>query len=243
MAEETTPPTTSTFEYIKHKLVGNGLLLVSAGLMAVTLYLIYFWVPTERTLGVSFRILFFHVPVAILALASIVLVAVASAAHLATRNNKWDHLAYSAAEVGSIFVTLAIITGTIWDKPTFGVWWTWDPKLTTTLILWFIYAGYLMLRAYGPKGSQGARYGGVLALIGAIDVPIIYMAANWWAAAHPSLKIGPLATEESYMDPNMEITLVVSLITFVILYVYLLIERVSLKVMEDNVNEIRWYVN
>ena len=112
---------------------------------------------TDADTGHVQRIFYFHVPVAILALASIVLVAAASAAHLITRAERWDSLAYSAAELGVVFATLIIVTGSIWAKPVWGVWWTWDAKLTTTLILWFIYVSYLMLRAYGPKGSQGAR--------------------------------------------------------------------------------------
>ena len=242
MTETAAPLIAPTLESRTGRLVGHGLLISSAGLMALTLYLVFFWVPTERTLGVSYRILYFHVPVAMLAMASIVVVAIASAVHLASRSEKWDNLAYSAAEVGSVFVTLAIITGTIWSRPAWGVWWTWDPKLTTTLILWFIYASYLMLRAYGPKGSQGARYGAVVALIGAIDVPIIYMAANWWAAAHPSISVGPLATVDSSLDSSMGLALLVSSISFAALYVYVLMERYSLRRAEASVDELHWSI-
>ena len=84
-----------------------------------------------------------------------------------------------------VFATLIIVTGATWAKPVWGVWWTWDAKLTTTLILWFIYVGYLMLRSYSPEGSQGARYGAVVALMGAIDAPIIYLSTIWWRGAHP----------------------------------------------------------
>ena len=158
--------------------------------MGLALYLIFLWVPTELNLGVSQRIFYFHVPIGWLGMLSIIVVAIASLLHLATRRERWDSLAYSAAELGVVFATLIIVTGSIWAKPAFGVWWTWDPKLTTTLILWFIYVGYLMIRAYAPKGSQGARYGAVVALIGAIDAPIIYMATIWWErGAHPSNNI------------------------------------------------------
>ena len=151
----------------------RDILLVSgAVLMGVTLYLVFLWVPTERSLGVSYRILFFHVPVGWIGMVSILVVAIASVMHLFTEKDKWDSLAYATAELGVIFASLIIVTGSIWAKPTWGVWWTWDPKLTTTLILWFVYAGYLMVRAYGPKGAQGARYGAVVALIGAIGFAI-----------------------------------------------------------------------
>ena len=171
--------------------------------MAVTLYLVFFWVPTEANLGVSQRIFYFHVPLGIIGLISIVIVAIASGMYLLRQDKRWDDLAHATAELGMIFATLILVTGAIWAKPVWGVWWTWDPKLTTTLILWFIYASYLMLRAYGPKGIQQARYAAVIALVGAIDAPIIYYVTEIWRNAHPDLVIGPLAESdalESRMD-------------------------------------------
>lgn len=202
--------------------------MAAATMMAITLYLVFFYAPTDANLGVSQRILYFHVPVAILGLFSIVVVAVASAAHLITRRETWDSLAYSAAEVGVLLTSLGIVTGAMWAKPTWGIWWTWDPKLTLTLVLWFIYVGYLMLRAYGPKGSQGARYGAVVAIIGAIDAPIIYYAAELWRTTHPSLVAGP-AAESGALDSRMAAVLLASMVAFALLYVYVLVERYALK--------------
>lgn len=210
--------------------------VASAVLVALTLYLVFFWVPTEANLGVSQRIFYFHVPIAWLGMLSIIVVAVASAMNLITKRQKWDALAYASAEFGVIFASLIIVTGAIWAKPVWGVWWTWDAKLTTTLILWFIYVGYLMLRAYGPKGSQGVRYASVLALIGAIDAPIIYLATNWWRTTHPDLNIGPLA--ESDLDSRMLLTFLISLITFTVMYVYLMMERYALRRQEDDLDEL-----
>ena len=217
------------------ELLRDVLLLASATLMGVTLYLVYFWVPTEQNLGVSQRIFYFHVPLGWLGMLSIVVVAVASFAHLATGNEKWDSLAYSTAELGVIFATLIIVTGSIWAKPVWGVWWTWDAKLTTTLILWFIYVSYLMIRAYAPKGSQGRRYGAVVALMGAIDAPFIYMATVWWRTAHPDLNIGPLA-ESGGLDSRMALTFLVSMIAFTVLYGYVLAERYSLRRLESDLD-------
>ena len=215
----------------------EGLLVAAAATMAVTLYLIFFWVPTDANLGVSQRIMYFHVPVAMLGLLSIVVVAAASAMHLVTRREEWDGLAYSAAEVGVLLTSLGIVTGAMWAKPTWGTWWTWDPKLTLTLVLWFIYVGYIMLRAYGPKGSQGARYGAVVALIGAIDAPIIYYAANLWRSTHPTLVVGP-AAESGAMDSRMALTLLVSIAAFGLLYVYVLVERYALRRSEAAADEL-----
>ena len=218
-------------------MVKDGLLVVSAVLMAVTLYLVFLWVPTEVNLGVSQRIFYFHVPMAWLGMVSIVIVTIASAAHLITRKEKWDSFAYATAEVGVVFLTLLLVTGIIWNRPVWGVWWTWDARLTTTLILWFIYVSYLMLRAYGPKGSQGARYGAVVALIGALDTPIIYMATVWWRTVHPELNIGPLA-ESGGLDSSMRLTLWVSVLAFTVLYAYVLGERYALRRAEAAVDEL-----
>ncbi|MBM3944399.1 MAG: cytochrome C assembly protein [SAR202 cluster bacterium] len=221
---------------MKRSLLRDGLMVAAAALMAVNLYLIFFWVPTEANLGVSQRIFYFHVPLGWLGMVSIVVVAFASIMHLITRKQKWDALAYSSAEFGVIFATLIIVTGAIWGKAAWGVWWSWDAKLTTTLILWFIYVSYLMLRAYGPKGSQGLRYASVLAIIGAIDAPIIYMATTWWRTLHPELVVGP-AAESGSLEARMGIALLFSAIVFTVMYIYLLWERVSLRRQEDAVDE------
>ena len=215
----------------------TALFFASAALMGATLYLVFFWVPTERNLGVSQRIFYFHVPLGWLGMISIVIVAFASFMHLLTGREKWDSLAATTAELGLVFATLIIVTGSIWAKPVWGVWWTWDAKLTTTLILWFIYVSYLMLRSYAPSGSQGRRYSSVVALIGAIDAPIIYMATIWWRTAHPELNIGPLA-ESGGLDSRMQLTFLISIVAFTVLYAHMLVERYSLKRTEAALDEL-----
>ncbi len=213
-------------------LTRDVLLVVSAVLMAATLYLVHFWVPTEQNLGVSQRIFYFHVPLGWIGMVSIVIVAVASVMHLLTGRRRWDDLAYSTAELGIIYASLILVTGAIWGKPVWGVWWTWDPKLTTTLVLWFIYVGYLMARAYGPAGTQGRRFAAVIALIGAVDAPIIYMATNWWRTAHPENNV------PGGLDGRILLTLLVSVAAFTVMYVYLLMERYSLRKSESDLDEL-----
>ena len=200
--------------------------------MALTLYMVYFWVPTEQNLGISQRIFYFHVPLGWIGMVSIVIVAIASILHLYTGRQKWDDLAYSTAELGVIFASLILVTGAIWAKPVWGVWWTWDAKLTTTLVLWFIYVGYMMVRAYGPAGTQGRRFASVIALIGAIDAPIIYKATDWWRSAHPENNV------PSDLNEQIALTLLVSVITFTVMYAYLLGERYSLRRSESDLDEI-----
>ena len=170
---------------------------------------------------------------------SIMVVAVASLMYLVPGREKWDSLAYASAELGVVFASLILVTGVIWGRADVGYWWTWDAKLTTTLILWFTYVGYMMVRAYAPKGSQGARFGAIVALIGAIDAPIIYMATIWWRTAHPDLNTGPLADSDSALGSSrIYITLLVSAVTFTVLYVYVLLERYALRRAENALDEL-----
>ena len=237
---EKAPPATSTDRGV----LSDGLLIASAVLMGLTLYLVFLWVPTEQVLRESQRIYYVHVPMAWLGMISIVLVTGFSAAYLTTRNEKWDRLSFVSAELGLVFLSLLLITGVIWNKADWwGVWWTWEAKLTTTLILWFIYVSYLMVRSFGPKGSQGARYGAVVAVMGAVTLPFIYMAANWWGGNHPTVNVGPLATEDSSVDPSMRLVLLVSVITFTLLYVYLLREGYLLRRAQAALDELHRFVS
>lgn len=217
--------------------IKNGLLVISGAMMLVTLYLIFLWVPTERNLGVSQRIFYFHVPIAWVAFLAFFIVLVGSVGYLWKRTQGWDQLAYSAAEIGVLFTTLMLITGILWAKPVWGVWWTWDPRLTTSLILWLIYVAYLMLRAYSPRGDQGARYAAVLGIAGFIDVPIVYLSIVWWRTVHPQAIVGPAATGE--LDSSMRMLLMVSTLTFTLLFAYLLLDRLSLRKSEEEVEVVR----
>ncbi len=215
-----------------------GFISLSSVLMVVSLYMSLIWAPTEITLGDSQRIFYIHIPLAWLGMLSVIILAVLSIAYLITRNIKWDNLAYSTAELGFILITLVLVTGMIWSKAEWTVWWTWDPKLTTTVILWFIYLSYIMLRTYGPSDLRGASYGAVLGIIGAIDVPMIYMAANWWSSAHPELNIGPLSNESSSVNSEMMMTLLVSLIAYTMLYIIILNEKYVVQKGTNVIDEI-----
>ncbi len=215
-----------------------GFISLSSVLMVVSLYMSLIWAPTEITLGDSQRIFYIHIPLAWLGMLSVIILAVFSITYLITRNIKWDNLAYSTAELGFILITLVLVTGMIWSKAEWTVWWTWDPKLTTTVILWFIYLSYIMLRTYGPSDLRGASYGAVLGIIGAIDVPMIYMAANWWSSAHPELNIGPLSNESSSVNSEMMMTLLVSLIAYTMLYIIILNEKYVVQKGTNVIDEI-----
>ena len=185
-------------------------LATTASLMTLILWMVFLWVPTEVNQGNIQRALYFHVPVAWTAMVAIVLIAVASIAYLKTRNEKWDRLAVAGAETGVIFAALMLITGMVWAKPVWGVWWTGEAKLTTTLILFFIYVAYLMIRSYAPSRQKAQVYAAVVGIVGFVDVPIVYYSVIWWRSIHPSPVVGPLAGE-SALNSTMSGVLLFSL--------------------------------
>ena len=215
------------------------LLLLAAGiLMLVDLYLIFMVAPTDAVMGDVQRVFYFHVPVAIVSFLAFFVVFVASVGYLVRRGRRWDSIAHASAEVGVLFVSLALITGIIWGRPVWNTWWTWEPRLTTTLILWLIYVSYLMVRSYAPSQDKAARYSAVVGIIGFVDVPIVYYSVVWWRSIHPSPVVGPFA-ESGALEPIMQVTLLFSLITFLVLFALLVWERASLRDSEDQLGEMR----
>ena len=219
--------------------LSGGLVILTAALMLVNLYLIFVVAPTDAVLGHVQRIFYFHVPIAVVSFLGFFVVFVASIGYLVTRRRKWDSVAHAAAEVGVVFVTLALLTGVIWARPVWGVWWTWEPRLTTTLILWLIYVAYLMLRSYVPNKSQGAVYAAGLGIIGFVDVPIVYYSVQWWRSIHPAAVVGPLA-DTGALEPVMQGVLFFSLAVFLLLFLYLLLERTYLRNGEDRLMALRF---
>jgi len=203
----------------------NGVLLgLGFALMLAALYLIFVYVPTEETMGVVQRIFYFHVPLAWVGLLAFLVVFVCSILYLWRRDAKWDTIAASSAEVGMVFTTLVLITGPIWAKAAWGVWWAWDFRLTATLALWLIYIAYLLVRSYTAEESRGARFAAVLGIVGFIDVPIVALAIRLWRTQHP----GPVVFEGG-LAPSMLLALLVSIAAFTVLYILLVGQRVSLR--------------
>ena len=193
------------------------------------LWMVFWWIPIDISLGPVAKTVFIHVPLAWCSMVAIVLVAISSIYYLFNKKLFWDNLAQSTAEVGVLFGALALITGIIWAKPIWGVWWTGEAKLTTTLILILIYAAYILFRSLYTNSMQMKKIAAIIAVIGAIDSPIIYFAANLWQEAHPVTVIGPLAREDSSFGADYGITLLVSVIAFTMLFVIL--TRLRLKIL------------
>jgi heme exporter protein C len=206
--------------------------IATLGLLAVAAYAMLFLARPIAVQGDAARIVYFHVPLAWVAFLAFFVVFVASIASLRTSHPRWDALGHAAAEVGVVFTTLVLITGALWGYPIWGTWWSWDPKLTTTLILWFMYVGYLMVRDYAEP-PRGPRYAAVVGIVAFVDVPIVYLSSYWWRTLHPPPAIGPLAEQQ----PSASIVwiLALALVAFTMLFVYLVrvrmeVERLSVEV-------------
>ncbi len=140
----------------------------------------------------------------------------------------------ASAEIGIVFTTLVLLTGPLWAKVVWGVFWVWDARLTTTLILWLIYVGYLMLRSTA-EGERRSQFAAVLGIVGFLDVPLIYLSVSWWRTMHP----GYIATEPGGLAPAMTQTLMVALLSFTLLFALLLIGRLRLEQAQDRLNLLR----
>ena len=171
--------------------------------------------------------MYLHVPSIVTAYLAFTVTCVASVLYLWKRDLAYDAAAVSSAEIGVVLTGITLATGCIWGKATWGVWWTWDARLTLTAILFTIYVGYLMLRAFAEEPQAAARYGAVLAILGFLDIPMNHMAVQWWRTLHqPSSILRPGGPS---MDPLMLGTLVVNLAGLVLLYTYLLLKRIRLE--------------
>jgi heme exporter protein C len=179
--------------------------LALAGLLAAAVLAIFVFAPTEQSMGQAQRILYLHVSVAWAGLVAFLLVAGAGALYLLRRDLAWDHWAAAAAEVGWLCSTLTLVTGSLWARAAWNTWWTWDPRLTATAVLWAIYCAYLILRSGLEDPHHRARAGAVLATIGLIDLPMVAMATRWFRGIHPP---------PPQMEPAMRVTLLLSAVAF-----------------------------
>lgn len=202
----------------------------------VGLYGALIWAPTEATMGNVQRIFYFHMPSAWVALGpAFTMVFICSIVYLVKKDLRYDRVAGASAEIGVVFTTITLLTGPIWAKPIWGAYWTWDPRLTTTLVLWFIYVAYLMLRGATAEGHKRARFSAVFGIVGWVDVPIVFMSIRWWRTIHPTVITG----KGMNLDPSMATVLMFCLGAFTLLYVYLLIVRVRQEGLRHRLGRLR----
>ena len=189
-------------------------------------------VPADAEQGDVQRLMYVHVPAAWLAFLSFGVVFLASVAYLRTGRIRWDRIAVASAEIGVLFCVLTLILGSLWGRPVWGTWWTWDPRLTTTVVLLLIYVGYLSLRNVADSPSRRAHWSAVVGVVGFVDVPIVHMSVVWWRSLHQEATV--IRPGAPTMDPSMLVALLLGTVAFSVAYGYLMTVRLRVGRLEDH---------
>lgn len=206
----------------------------AASLLAAGAYVGLFASPPDAFQGEYVRIMYAHVPNAWVAYVAFATVCAASVLYLWKHAPAYDHVAHSAAELGVLFTGLALVTGSIWGRPVWGTWWTWDARLVTTAMLFLIYVGYLLVRGLADDPARGARLAAVIGIVGFLDVPVIHYSVVWFRTLHQPASI---TRGDIHLAPPMLAALLLSLAAFTVLFVYLLLLRVRLERLTAQVEE------
>jgi heme exporter protein C len=215
-----------------------GLLTVFG--LAVTTFLMFFVArEADASMGGQLqRIFYVHVPSAWVGYLAFAVVFVSSIAYLRTGSRRWDLLAHSSAEIGVLFVTLVLVTGPIWAHPVWGTWWEWDARLTSALVMWLTYVGYLFLRNLTVDPRKAGRMAAVVGIVGFVNVPIVHFSVQWWRTLHPSGPTLANPIDSSGLGGQEVITFLTSLAAFTLLYAWLLVQRSRVGHLADRVEEL-----
>ncbi|MGH9334878.1 MAG: cytochrome c biogenesis protein, partial [Vicinamibacteria bacterium] len=201
----------------------KALPILSLVSMLVALWGAFLYAPEEATMKEVQRIFYFHVASWWVAFIAFTVTFIASIGYLWKGKTRFDQVALASTEIGVAFTTIGLVTGPIWAKPVWGIWWTWDPRLTTALVLWLMYVGYLMMRRYIPDEGKRATLSAVVAIIAFVDVPVVFLAIRLWRTQHPEPVL--LGGEASGLDPQMLQALFMALAAFFFLYLWLMDQR------------------
>lgn len=227
------PPTFEKPSKLQNILAGATVLSLIVGLSLVFLY-----APIEKVMGIVQKIFYVHVPIAWIAFLAFFVTFVFSILFLVKRKRIYDTYAYVSAEIGVVFTTLVLLTGMIWGRSSWNSWWSWEPRLTTSLILWFIYLAYVMIRQMDGVWEKKARLAAVFGIIGFVDVPIVFMAIRWWESKFHPVVFGEGASQSGGgIEPEMLVALLVMIAFTSLLYSFLLVRGVALEKMKIKVEQ------
>ncbi len=218
---------------------------VTAGLLVAATALVFFYAPLEAIMGLVQKVFYFHVAAGWVGMLGFLVAAIAGIVYLRTGNHRWDTTGLAAVEIGMTFAFINVVTGSIWARPIWNTWWTWDPRLTTATIMLLIYAAYLMLRSGIEDPDRRGRFGAIYAIIGFLSVPLTFFSARLFRTIHPVV-IGsnqPGAEGAFDMTPKMLQTFMFSLFTFTIIFVDLLWHRIRLGRLQDRVEQLKMKLN
>lgn len=205
--------------------------VVGLALILVLHWQVFFWVSTERTMGVVQRIFYIHVPAAWVAFMAFGIVAVCGAMYLWLKDERLDMAGVAAAEGGMLFTTIVLLTGPLWGRVAWGTWWSWEPRLTLTLLLWFIYLGYFLVRSSSENPEKGKRFAAVVGIVGALDIPLIHVSVQFFRSLHPEPVV--MKPEGPSLPGDMLTTLFTGLGAFTALFLAFFLFRYGLGRMKD----------
>ncbi len=210
-------------------------LAVAGALAMVTAqYFIWVYAPVEVTMGIMQKIFYFHLPLAWWGLISFFIVFCASLIFLITRKPSMDRLAQAAAEMGLLYSGLALVTGSLWARAAWNTWWTWDPRLSTTLVMWFIYAGYLALRQSIDNPQKKRAVSAVLGIVAFLNVPLVFLSARMWRSIHPAV----FGSGGGGLEPEMMTTVLVCIAALGMLTAGILLYRIRQLDLKDRVKNL-----
>ena len=216
-----------------------GLGIAAAALLARNIYKIFMVLPDEAAQGMIFRILFFHAPMAMTAMLGSAVGLIASVAFLLTKNFKYDAIAVAVTEVGLAFLAANLVTGSIWGRIIWGIWWTWDARLTSALVCWLLYAGYLMLRHAIEEPTQRATVAAVFNIFAFVDVPIVIFSIKWFRTQHPQ----PVMWGGGSIDPDYSNTLMLNWLALLLLGAVLTMVRLRQEETQREIDSLRRYAH
>jgi len=216
--------------------MGKRTVLGAAAILLViaAAYASFYVAPEERTMGVLQRIFYFHAASAWAGMDAFVICFLCDLLYVWKRKEKYDWLAVSSAEVGLVFTTVVLITGPIWAKPAWGIWWTWDARLTSTFVLWLLYVSYLLLRTLIEEPNRRALLSSLFGIFAFIDVPLVFGAIRWWRTQHPAPVI--MGGPNSGLEPTMAKVFYFSVLAMHVLMIFLVIERYIIEKMKHEVD-------
>lgn len=208
---------------------------LAAVMIPAAIGMVFFYAPLEKTMGSVQKIFYFHLPLALTAFLSFSVACLSGIMYLRRRQRIWDARLAASVEIGVVLTTLVLITGSLWGRPIWNTWWTWDPRLTTSLILWFIFASCLILRSAIDEEGKRATFSAVLAIVGFIDVPIVFLSARLFRSIHPTV----FRADSVGLESSMLLTLLVCMVAMLIFWIGLYKFRVSLYLQEAEVNDLQ----
>jgi heme exporter protein C len=207
--------------------------VVAILLVIAAAYAAFFVAPEERTMGLLQRIFYFHASSAWAGMDAFFICFTANLLYIWKRDPKYDWLGVSSAEVGLVLTTVVLITGPIWAKPAWGIWWTWDARLTSTFVLWLLYVSYLLLRTLIEEPDRRALLSALFGVFAYLDVPLVYGSIRWWRTQHPAPVI--MGGPGSGLDPTMRKVFFFSVLAMHVLMIFLIVERSALEKMKSEV--------